>query len=137
MKRVLLDTNVLVSFLTDRDRGQQERAAQLLESAADDQVELFVHQTTLFELAYVLLNLYGRKPEEVRPVLEGLMALPGVSIVDALTWSEVLSLWPKAFPHLADTALAAACRDLRCDGIATFDKRFLRQLERAGLSSAW
>jgi len=137
VKRLLLDTNVLISFLTDRNRAQQDRAAKLLESAADGHLELLVHQAVLFELAYVLLNLYDRKPAEVRQILERLLLLPGVGVVDTLSWGEILGLWPKAFPHLADAALAVACRELRCDGIATFDTRFLRQLERAGSPSAW
>ena len=33
MKRVILDTNVLVSFLTDRDAEQQAQAAALFEAA--------------------------------------------------------------------------------------------------------
>ena len=136
MKRLLLDTNVLVSFLTDRNRAQQDRAAELLESAADGHLELLMHQAVLFELVYVLLNLYDREPEEVREILERLLSLPGVGVVDTLSWGGILGLWPKAFPHLADVALAVASRELRCDGIATFDKRFLRQLERAGLPSA-
>jgi len=137
VRRILIDTNVLVSFLTDRDRRQQERAAELLELAADGKVELLVHQAVVFELAYVLLNLYGKKPAEVRPILEGLVALPGVGMVEELSWSEVLGLWPEVFPDLADAALAAACKGLRCDGIATFDRRFVRRIKRAGLQSVW
>jgi len=78
VKRLLLDTNVLISFLTNRNRAQQDRATELLESAADGHLDLLVHQAVLFELAHVLLNLYGRKPEEVRQILEGLLSLPGV-----------------------------------------------------------
>lgn len=137
MRRVLVDTNVLVSFLTDRDRSQQERAAELLASAADGKLELMVHQSVLFELAYVLLNLYGTSPAEVRGILVALTMLPGVRLIDELSWSEVLRIWPETFPDLADAALAAAYRDVHADGIATFDKKFIRRLERAGLQPAW
>ncbi len=137
MRRILVDTNVLVSFLTDRNRRQQERAAALLESAAGGNLELLVHHFVVFELAYVLLNLYGKRPADVRQILEALTLLPGVSLIDELSWSEVLRIWPEAFPDLADAALAAASRDVRADGIATFDKKFIRQLKRVGLQSVW
>ncbi len=137
MKQVLIDTNVLVSFLTDRNQEQQEHAARLLESAATGQLEVVLHQAVVFELAYVLLNLYGREPAEVRSILEELLALPGVTAVERLPWGEVFDLWPHPFPDLADAALAAACRELRCDEIATFDRRFVRRLRQAGLHSVW
>ena len=44
VKRVVLDTNVLVSFLTDRDAEQQEQAAALFETAAQGEAELILHQ---------------------------------------------------------------------------------------------
>lgn len=40
MKRIVVDTNVLVSFLTDRDAEQQEMAAALFEAAAHGEVQI-------------------------------------------------------------------------------------------------
>ncbi len=35
MKRVVVDTNVLISFLTDRNAEQQAQASELFEAAAE------------------------------------------------------------------------------------------------------
>lgn len=50
MKRVVLDTNVLVSFLTDRNAEQQEQASALFEAASSGKTELVLHQIVITEL---------------------------------------------------------------------------------------
>jgi len=137
MTRVLIDTNVLVSFLTDRDPEQQARAADLITAAAQREVQLLLHQQVLAELVYVLVNLYRRSREEIAAILRELLALPGALPVDELPWSLVLDLWPKQIPDFADAVLAATCKAGRHDSIATFDADFQRRLPGLGLEPYW
>ena len=55
MSRVLVDTNVLISFLTDRDLRQQEQAAKLFSRGRSTDV-LLLHQAVLTEMVFVLTN---------------------------------------------------------------------------------
>lgn len=137
MKRFLVDTNVLVSYLTDRNEEQQRQASQLLEAAARGEHTLLLHQTVLAELVYVLRNLYSVPGEEVADVLRDLLALPGVETVDALSWSHLLGLWPDTYPDFADACLASVAVRAKVEGIATFDQAFARRLRRGGVGSAW
>lgn len=137
MTRVVLDTNVLVSFLTDRDIPQQAQAAGLLTRAAAGEIQVILHQTVAMELAYVLRNLYSMSSEKVAPLLRDLLALPGVAVADRLPWSIVLGMWPSKVPDLADGILAAVASVLRCDAIATFDRAFRRRLAKLGVKSNW
>ncbi len=57
MMRILLDTNVLVSFLTDRDAAQQEVAAGLFAQAAQNRARIILPQITATEMVFVLTNL--------------------------------------------------------------------------------
>lgn len=133
MRRVLIDTNVLVSFLTDRDAEQQERAARLLEDAATGRHALLLHQTVLAELVYVLRNLYSVADAEVAEILRDLLALPGVEPVDELSWHDVLERWPGTYPDFADACLASVARRHGISAVATFDRTFARRLSRDGL----
>lgn len=133
MKRVLIDTNVLVSFLTDRDLVQQEKAAKLLARAAARELEVVLHLVAATETVYVLQNLYGVPPEQAAAALKSLLALPGLVAVCDLDWSRLLDLWPGRIPAFADAALAAAARANRCDAVATFDVGLARRLRREGL----
>ena len=137
MTRVVLDTNVLVSFLTDRDLPQQAQAAGLLSRAAAGEIQVILHQTVVMELAYVLRNLYNMSSEEVAPLLRDLLALQGVVVADRLPWSAVLDLWPSQVPDLADAILAAVASVDRCDAIATFDMAFRRRMAKLGVKSHW
>ncbi len=137
MTSVVVDTNVLVSFLTDRDPEQQARAAELLARAADRELEVVLHQVVVVETAYVLRNLYGVSREDTAAIVRELLAMPGVTAVDEMPWSALLELWPATFAELAGGALAAVARAGRHDAVATFDLTFRRRLERLGLESYW
>ena len=59
MKEILVDTNVLISFLTDRNKSQQEQAAALFRGAADREHTLVLHSITLVEMTAVFTLVAG------------------------------------------------------------------------------
>ncbi len=137
MKRIVLDTNVVVSFLTDRDAEQQALAAALFESAAAGETELVLHQMVISELVYVLGNYYRVETPEVARLVDDLLSSSGLRPVDDVTWTRVLELWPDEFSDFADGVLAAVTLEGRFDAIATFDQKFTKQLRRKQLDSYW
>lgn len=137
MTSVVVDTNVLVSFLTDRDPAQQAQAAELLAKAADRELDVVLHQVVVIETVYVLRNLYRVGREDTAAIVCEMRAMPGVTALDDLPWSVVLELWPTPFVELTDGALAAVTRVGRYDAVATFDAAFRRRLKRLGLTSYW
>ncbi len=137
MTSIVVDTNVFVSFLTDRDDRQQARAEKLLQSAAQRRVDLVVHQQVLTELLYVLVNFYRQLRKSVSEMLGELLALPGLRTIDTLKWSRLLDLWPDSVPDFADAVLVATCRSGRHDAVATFDQSLRRRLSRLKLKSYW
>jgi predicted nucleic acid-binding protein len=137
MTSIVVDTNVLLSFLTDRDAAQQKKSSDLLRAAASRDLELVLHQQVVTEIIYVLMNRYGQSRGHTAEIIADLLALPGVVTVDRLEWSGVLALWPKPFRDFSDAVLAATCRSGRHDAVATFDETFKRLLEGQGLQSYW
>ena len=137
MTTVLLDTNALVSFLTDRDEAQQQRVARLFRDAADGRTEVLLHQTVLTECVYVLTNLYDVEPREVKELLGELLSMPGMSTIHELAWPAGLDRWPEPYRDLADACLATVAREYGRPKIATFDQGLAKQLRREGLSTLW
>lgn len=133
MRRVVLDTNVLVSFLTDRNADQQTQAAALLEAAAKGEVELILHQMVISEMVYVLGNLYRVETVELARTVNDLLSSAGIKPVNDVVWARVLELWPRHMRDLADAVLATVAIQEGYNAIATFDQRFVRQLHRAGI----
>jgi predicted nucleic acid-binding protein len=137
MTRIVLDTNVVLSFLTDRDPRQQAAAAELFEQTAAGEKELVLHQIVSTELVYVLHNHYRVGGAETAATLRDLLALPGVLSVDSMPWPTLFDLWPAHVPEFADAVLAAVTKVGRHDALATFDTAFRRRLRRLGLTSYW
>jgi predicted nucleic acid-binding protein len=137
LKRILVDANVLVSFLTNRNEDQRKKASALLKGAVAREHVLCLHSMTIVEMAYVLTQLYGEEPVEVARDVTDLLAMPGVIPVDEIPWSRVLELWPNVIASLGDAILAAVASEGRYEAVATFDVPLRKKLARRGIESYW
>src|SRR5205823_4802264 len=137
MREVLVDTNVLVSFFTDRNKEQQERAAALFRAASERELTLVVHAISMSEMIYVLRNLYKVEPTKIAHAIRLLLAMPGVVPVGEVVWSLVLERWPESMPSFGDAVLAATAVEGRYDAVATFDADLGKKIAKEGPASYW
>lgn len=137
MKEILVDANVLLSFLTDRNKGQQEKSAALFRGAADREHVLILHSITLIEMVHVFIHVYEADPLDVADSLSKLLEMPGVTPVTDITWSLVLDRWPRTIPSFGDAILAAVAKEGRYDAVATFDGPLRKKLVRQGSVPYW
>jgi predicted nucleic acid-binding protein len=137
MKQVLVDTNVFISFLTDRNVRQREKASDLIRSAAQHEETLVIHSMSIVEMIYVLTQLYHQDRAEVAEDVSDLLAMPGVISIDEVSWSLVFERWPETIPALGDAMLAAVAAQGRFDAVATFDHDLAKKLVRQGSSLYW
>jgi len=129
MDRIVIDTNIVISFLTDRNPDQQELAAALFQSASAGDHELLLHQIVITEVVYVLHNLYHRSLEEVAACIRDLTDLPGVVVLDKMPWADLFEVWPRQMEAFADAALVAVAKSGRHDFLATFDRNLRKQMK--------
>jgi len=122
MNRIVIDTNMVISFLTNRNLKQQELAAKLFEDASASKHEVLLHQIVASEVVYVLRNLYRRPVQEVAASVRDLIELPGVVVLDEMPWADLFDLWPRAVDTFADAALVAVMLSGKYDFLATFDR---------------
>jgi len=137
MNQVLVDTNVLVSFLTDRNARQRQKASELLRGAAEHELVLVLHSMSIVEMVYVLTQLYHQDSAEVAGAVAELLAMPGVISSDVVSWSLVLERWPETIPSLGDAIVAAVAAQGRFDSVATFDRHLAKKLVRQGTPLYW
>ncbi len=129
MNRIVIDTNVIISFLTDRNLDQQKLAADLFEGASAGKHQLVLHQIVAIEVVYVLHNLYHRSMAEVAATIRDLIELPGVVVIDKMPWGDLFDLWPQEIESYADAALVAVTRSGNYEYIATFDRKLCNRLK--------
>lgn len=135
MQRIVLDANVLVSYLTGRHEKQYDAARVLLQEAEDGNLVAILPQFVVFEVTYVLQSLYGVSGDRLAETVRALVSFPGVQIVDDCPWKRVLDVWPDPFSSLADSAIVAVATTNRYDAVATFDRKLANKLEAFGLAA--
>lgn len=129
MKQYLIDTNALISFVTDRNPAQQESVARLFEQAAQARVTVLCPQNVLVEFAYVMDKVYRQPKPLVRQMLIDFIALPGVTVVNDVDFAEVLDLWPEPVADLGDALGAATARGTKKAVLVTFDQEFIKAIK--------
>ena len=59
MKTYVIDTNALISFVTDRNPAQQQKIADIFDEAVRLKSTIICPQNALTEFVYVLDRVYG------------------------------------------------------------------------------
>ncbi len=126
---IVIDTNALISFVTDRNPAQQSKVAEILERAARLELTILCPQNVITEFVYVLERVYEIRPALIKQMIYDLLEMPGVEIVHQLDLTTLLSYWPERIPEYGDAILAcvAFSRDAM---VFTFDNKFRRKLEK-------
>ena len=135
--QIVVDANVFVSFLIERNAKQRTVAKALIDSAGDGKIIAVVTQFAVFEVSYVLQSFYAIPTYDVATLVSEMMALPGLFVIDSCPWKKVFEYWPARLPGMADAATVAVAVANRYDAIATFDRKMLNRMRSLGIESYW
>ena len=134
MKKIVIDTNCLISFVSDRNPDQQERIASLFDKARRLKKMIVCHHHVVSEFVYVLTTVYSLKVGNVQQMVTDLISMPGVTYTSDVDIRTLLLLWPESIPDYGDAVLAAYCKKTKGTQIATFDRKFNNALNKVGLT---
>ena len=132
MKKYIIDTNALISFVTDRNPAQQEIVAPLFEAASRLKCSLICHQFVLTEFVFVMDKVYGTPKETINAMLRDFNTMPGVEIYQSIDFHTLLAYWPAKIADFGDALLAATGKALKGAIIITFDAKFKAALKKLG-----
>jgi len=133
MNKIILDTNCLISFVSDRNPSQQEEISLLFSQARSLKKSLICHHHVISEFVYVLTNVYALEPKDVQKMIAELISMPGITYTSEVDIKMLLSLWPERIPDYGDAVIAAYCKKSKGSCIASFDKKFINALIKIGL----
>lgn len=132
MKRYVIDTNALISFVTDRNLAQQETVAPLFEGAFRSKNILVCHPHVLTEFIFVMDKVYKTPKEQINAQVRDFIAMPGVELHHETDFSTVLSLWPERVSDLGDALVASVGMAIKGSIVVTFDAKFRAALGTLG-----
>jgi len=124
MKCCLLDTNVIIRFLTRDDPAQWKAADALFRQARSGSLRLVLDPAVLAEVAYVLeSDRYGRTRAEIFEALLDLIGSAGVEVEDRGAMIDALVRFKERPFDIVDCWLAALAA-ARSWPVASFDHDF-------------
>ncbi len=133
MKELILDTNFLISFVTDRNPAQQEKAAEIFMSASRLKLLLLCPQPVIIEFVYVLEKIYHQPKKHIQQLAADLLALPGIEVIHEINFYQVLTFWPDHLADFGDALVATAAKMRKEAQVATFDKKLINSLKKFGI----
>lgn len=126
MKSYLLDTNMLVRYLTGAPEKQAEKVRQLIVNNQEGDLRVVVIPLVVAECVFVLTgSVYRLNRKRVSDVLISFLQSPSLNV-------ESRNALLKAFENFRDTnvdfvdAYLAALAETDSIGVASFDKDFAR-----------
>lgn len=129
MKKYCIDTNALLSFLTDRNIEQQKAVAKYLDRAMRGELSIIVIENVVTELVYVMQSVYKTPKNLVSKTLKALEENPGISIEGHLDLKALMQIWPEPVHDYGDALLILYALKNKCE-ILTFDKKLINSLKR-------
>ena len=126
MKRVYVDTNVILRFITGAPAEQTVRAKQLFEAAERGKITLVLDEIVLAETVWVLSSLYKFSKGDIRDVLQVIIANQGIEMANERDSLLALTLYADMNVDFEDALISVHMGRDGIEEIYTFDKHFKR-----------
>ena len=112
MSSFLIDTNCLISYVTDRNPGQTEKIAEVIEDASNLKCTIYVISNVITELVHAMEIAYRQDSKFISRMLSDLISNPGIEYPHSYNLKLILNLWPDKIKDYGDAVIAAAALEL-------------------------
>ena len=127
MKRLRVDANVLLRFLTGEPKPMAEQAARLMRRAEQGEVLLVLSPLVIAEMVWVLKSFYRHSFDEISRVVIPLLSADGVEVEDRELLIRAIELARDKNVDFLDAVLALqAVRE--GETVCTFDETDFKRL---------
>lgn len=127
MKRLRVDANVLLRFLTGEPEDMAARAARLMARAEAGTVVLVLSPLVVAEMVWVLKSFYRRSHADIARVLVPLLSADGVDAEERELLVRAIELARDKNVDFADAVLALQAARSQ-EPVCTFDENDFRRL---------
>lgn len=134
-KDVVIDTNLLVRYLTEDDPQKAKAVDTLLNSAAKGGLKILIPSVVIAELVWVLESFYKMAADDITGLVEAILNTPGVDAQDKSVIKAALKLYRSTKVDLVDAWIVQFAKAKGAKRIYTFDKKHFRDAEEVEILS--
>ncbi len=127
--RAVIDTNLLVRYLTEDDPSKANDVKRLLLQAAQGEVRLLIPSVVIAELVWVLQSFYKLDRGEIVPLLNAILHTHGVEVSDKTVVSEAIALFRDGTIDFIDAWIIAFAKTFEVRAVYTFDRKHFKGVE--------
>ncbi|MGO0058822.1 PIN domain-containing protein [Brevibacillus fluminis] len=126
--RHLLDTNILIRYLTNDHETHSPQALQLMRRAVDGELVLYLDSLVLAESVWVLQKVYEFPRNKIATTLMRLVEFEGIESPDKRSMTLALQLYEQHNVDYADAYLAAKAEIMGDIQVVTFNTKDFNKL---------
>ena len=128
-KRAVIDTNLLVRFLTEDDPSKANDVKRLLLKAAQGEISLLIPSVVIAELVWVLQSFYKLERSEIVPLLNAILHTHGVEVSDKTVVSDAIAIYRDEAVDFIDAWIVAFAKAAEVRAIYTFDRKHFKGID--------
>lgn len=122
-RKVVIDTNLLVRYLTGDDSQKAKAVDNLLSKAEKGELKIFIPSIVIAELVWVLESFYQMYSSEIAELVEAVLHTPGIEVTEKSIIASALKLYRTKNIDLIDAWIIEFAKDRGIKTIYTFDKK--------------
>jgi len=123
LRRVVIDTNLLVRYLTGDDPRKAKSVDNLLSKAERGELKILVPSIVIAELVWVLESFYQMHSTETAELIEAVLNTPGIEVTEKSIIASTLKLYRTKNIDLIDAWIIEFAKDRGIKTIYTFDRK--------------
>ena len=120
----LLDTNVLIRFLTSDKTKKFRGVYTLFESLEQGDLRVELKLIVLFQVVFVLRSFYSVPREDIAVVMQGILKYKGIIVKEKKIVRRMLELWHDSKLDIVDCYLIAYLEGDRQNILYSYDRDF-------------
>jgi predicted nucleic-acid-binding protein len=125
-KRAVIDTNLLVRYLTEDDPSKANEVKRLLLKAAQGEIRLLIPSIVIAELVWVLQSFYKLERGEIVPLLNAILQTHGVEVSDKIVVSDAIAIYRDVAVDFIDAWIVAFAKTAAVRAVYTFDRKHFK-----------
>ena len=120
----LLDTNVLIRFLTSYETQKFRGVYTLFESLEQGDLRVELKLIVLFQVVFVLKSFYSVPREEIATGMLGILEYKGIIVKEKKIVRRTIELWHDSKLDIVDCCLIACLEGDRQNILYSYDRDF-------------